>query len=198
MADTDCNGADSSRSSKRPALPPPRARRSAAAAGAATLSSCPSSRPLLVPLPPCPSPSAAAAPPHPQWPPWGCGSPGPRSCTTAGRPCRQSWWRSCCSCRGRGAGGGAAHEHGQHADHAFRGCSSPPVLQGAGHAVRAGQGWRGPRLLAALPGVPTCRAHCLAALHSPLRPCPRPAWLLASPHPRCTASCRWNALSVCR
>ena len=38
---------------------------------------------------------------HPQWPPWGCGSPGRCSCTTAGRPCRQSSWRSCCSCGAR-------------------------------------------------------------------------------------------------
>ena len=55
------------------------------------------SAPLLAALLVGPSPrivvfaaTAAAAAAHPQWPPWGCGSPGPHSCTTAGRPCRQS------------------------------------------------------------------------------------------------------------
>jgi hypothetical protein len=74
--------------------------------------------PLLAPSAsphPCPPPLPLQQPAHPQWPPWECGSPGPRSCTTAGHPCQQSSGRSCCSCS-RGAGGGAAHEHGQHAN----------------------------------------------------------------------------------
>lgn len=38
----------------------------------------------------CAQPAMLLHEAHPQWPPWGCGSPGPHSCTTAGRPCRQS------------------------------------------------------------------------------------------------------------
>lgn len=134
-----------------------------------------------------------STPAHPRWPLWECGSPGPRSCTTAGRPCPRSSSPSCCSCI---AGRGGRVARGRQRQQQSR------------RRKRSGEGLSGEGLrLIGILGSWDC---CLVAPAG--RRCPRragmPRWSRraarryearpAPAHPRCTFSCRWNALSVCR